>query len=687
MKLPLKWVSDYIDLPKDLRVFTDKMTMIGHMLDKTIETDTDTVIDLELRGNRADCYGILGLCREAHAVFGGRFDIPNRVALPEEPYDGFSIHVKSPDVYRFYSVVIRNVKVAPSPQWMQTRLRDYGMEPINNIVDITNYVMIESGMPLHAFDLHRIGGDRLELRNARDGETFVSFDGGTLTLQSEDVVFANSEDKVLGLVGIVGGKESGIRDDTTDILLECAAYNQATIRKTLYRYSILTEAGLRHTHDLDASLCDFALPRAAELILTHAAGEGGAELSGTRDYHPKPRKLPEIDFDPHEVTRLGGVSVPVAEQADILRRLDCVVKPSGDRLVVAPPPFRTDITASEDLVEEVLRIWGYEKIPSRALSSAIPLPVEQKELELEERSRDILVALGLDEIITVPLIDGAVIDAMKDPLKPVTIPVLNPPTANHTHLRTSMFAEHLEVAHKIFGRGDTTMAFYEVGKTYRKNEDAVHQPPHKPGFPYIEHRELTALVSSRDAYWDYYRLKGVLETYFSELGVRGITFTKEDDRTLSYPFSLCARAMQGGLCLARIGLVSPMISKSVFSLPYYVYGFVVSIDNLAKATFTLPDYMPYSAFPAVILDMSVQIPAGVQAGDVLATAQTGSELIREVTIEDVFARDGIRSILLRIVYQSKERNLTVEEAREIHNTVAATLEKTYGATIVGRNAP
>lgn len=684
MKIPLQWLTEYIDLPSDLKVFTDKMSMIGHMLDKTIETDTDTVIDLELRGNRADCYGILGIAREAHASFGGRFNIPATNPLPDaNGLEQFSVDVQSDKVLRFHSVIIRGIKIGPSPEWLQTRLKNYGMDPINNVVDITNYVMIESGMPLHAFDLNRIEGNKLILRNAEQDETFTSFDGGELTLQSDDVVFANEAGSVLGLVGIVGEKNSGIHDDTVDILLECAAYDQATIRKTVYRYNVITEAGIRHTHDLDASLCDYALARAVSMI-TELANGGSLRLHGRDDYHPNPRTPTTISFHTHEVRRLGGVTVPVAEQAEILRRLECQVEEQGDMLQITVPLFRTDIKASEDIVEEVLRIYGYEKIPIRTLASTIPLPVEQKEVQIEEQSRDILSALGLDEIITVPFYHGDMLEKMGDPHKDRAIAIMNPPTSLHTHMRTTMFVEHLEVAHKVQARGDEEMAFYEVGKLYLRKEGPLEQPPHTREFPYLEHRVITAVFSSKPGNahtWGYYHVKGVLEQYFEGLGIQNVVFTKQK----TFPYRISAIVTQNGRELASIGLINPVVSKSTFHLPYDVYGFVIDIDALSQATVTAADYMPYSAYPAVSLDMSVQIPVAVQAGDVLQEMrQTGGDLLRDLKIVKVYEKnDGTRSLLIHCIYQSKERNLTIDETHTRHQEIARAIEQKFGATIAG----
>ena len=413
MKVPIKWIKEYIDLPDDLKVFTDKMSMIGHLLDKIEKTDTDTVVDLELRGNRADCYGVLGLAREYHAAAGGRFDIPHINMLPQIEYEVIKVTVDTSMVKRFYSCVIKGLVIKPSPDWMQERLKNYGIEPINNLIDITNYVMIETAKPMHAFDLDKLDDKELVIKQAEDGDTIETFDGSQLKLTKEDTIYADKNGTPLGVSGIIGGKNSGIsaekHNSTTNILLECAAYDRVAIRRSMFRHNIQTDAGLRHSHELHPSLCDYALARAVDLYMQFAADDN-TEINGIADYYPNPDSQKVINFDPKETRRLGGIEIPVKEQSEILNRLEFATEETidennheNDSLIVSVPLFRTDILESADLVEEVLRIFGYENIPSKTLSSVIPDPVTQKELIIEEKSRDLLTALGLNEVITVPI--------------------------------------------------------------------------------------------------------------------------------------------------------------------------------------------------------------------------------------------------------------------------------------------
>jgi phenylalanyl-tRNA synthetase beta chain len=680
MRVPKNWIKEYIDLPADDKVLTDKMSMIGHMLDKTEEVEGELVWDFELRGNRADCYSIFGLAREVHASFGGALKLPEpETKLPYGQAHSIAIKADSDVVQRFFSCVIENVEVKESPKWLQDRLKQMGIDPINNVVDITNYVMFESNMPLHAFDLDKIGGTALILRKAQKGEKLITFDGSQLTLSAEDVVFAGEDGSVHGLVGIIGGKASGISNSTSNILLECAAYDRVAIRKTMYRHNAQTEAGLRHSHDLSASLCDYALARAAALIMEFAANSGTTQITGVNDYYPTHEKEKVIDYSPSEVTRLGGVEVKTSDQIEILKRLEFKVEGEGDNIKVTAPLFRTDIFASEDIVEEVLRIWGYENIPFTTLSSVIPDPIIQPALELEEKSRDILTALGLNEVITVPFLNEKTMTDMADPLQSQAIPVLNPPTTDYTHLRTNMFANLLDASKKVLERGDNEGMFFEVGKIYFKKDKPLHQPPHKPEFPYAEVMQIVGLMVDKSKSLDFYSAKGLVESYFDEMKIKDIKFEKD----ASYPFIHGAKIVQGEKILGWVGVIDPKISKEVYDLNTEVYGFLLNTEELISADYTEKSFMPYSDYPAVVHDLSVLVGDSVVVGEMADLIKAVSDdLVRTVQIVEVYEmNDQEKSILFSITYQAKDKTLTTAEVNEQHNKIAKSLEEKFEAKV------
>lgn len=702
MKVPINWLKKYIEIPKDLKIFTNKMSMIGHMLDKVEEVENDTVVDLELRGNRADCYAILGIAREASAAFDVPLQVPETnpitkhtlkhtlVTKAESP--SAEVVVEHKDVHRFYSIVIKNIKVAPSPQWMQDHLKAYGIEVINNVVDVTNYVMIESGMPMHAFDLQNIAGGRLVIRKGNKGENFASFDVDKVEVDEQDICFADQE-KILGLAGIVGSTNSGINSETTEILLECAGYDRATIRKSMFKHKAMTEAGLRHSHDLSSYLCDYALERAVNLIKELIPS---CKVEESDDYYPNPVKAVEIEYNPAEVTRLGGVTIPTSEQQNILEKLGFAVRyeysnteerrkkrestQSEDRetreekeklLLVTPPLFRTDILQEADIVEEVLRIYGYEKIPSTIIHESIPHPLINPELEVEEKSKDILFSLGLTEVITVPMTTYKNLKKTNDLNVQRSIELVNPATSNHTHMRTNMYTTLLEATQRLVDRGDKQVELYEVGKIYLKkkavdkdgnalanseenthflNQTVSHQPPHEPSFPYTEHRKLTVILSSKDKHIDYYSIKGILDEYLEQFGIKDVEFVKDGANPF---FEFSARVIQTikieeqmssnqankkkaentrkeiqnipkanfgevdattkEITFGEIGMIAKEISQQNFGIELPVYAFTLDIEKLTETQKEVPSFTPYSIYPSIQMDMSVVVEKNINA--------------------------------------------------------------------------
>jgi phenylalanyl-tRNA synthetase beta chain len=273
-------------------------------------------------------------------------------------------------------------------------------------------------------------------------------------------------------------------------------------------------------------------------------------------------------------------------------------------------------------------------------------------------------------------------DAVHDPLKDRSIAIVNPPTALHTHLRTNMFYEHLDVVHKILGRGDQEAVLFEVGKVYLKKVGNESQPPHKPDFPYLENRQLTAVFASKKKHWDYYHVKGVLENYFDELGVKNVTYNKVN----TFPYSTAAEIKQGDIILGTVGKVNTSISRGVFHIDEDVFAFVLDIQAVTDAKKEMKSYVPYSQYPAVTMDMSVLIDTKVQAGDLLSKiSEVGGELVRDVKISDVFEKEGQgRSILFSIQYQSKEKNLTTDEVNQLHKKIGEQLQTSFNAAIRGQ---
>lgn len=460
MNIPLNWLAEYVKIPRDLKVLTDKLTAVGHMLDKVNKVDGETIIDLELRGNRADMFGLIGVAREVAAVTGSKLKLPAISELPKVDKNSPLVNVQPSAVglVTRYTAVKLSVKVGPSPKWLASRLKLYGLPSINNVVDITNYVMLETGEPLHAFDFHKIKGGQLILRRAKSGEKFATItQGQTLNLSSEDlVIYDQASPQALTMIG---GLNSRVTDSTSDIILEAAVYNQANCRRSARRLKVATDSGTRHEKHLDPHQVTLALQRAIYLLQQHA---GAKVISQTSDYYPHPVKSKIIKFETAEVARLTGLTVPPTEITKISTSLEFKVA----RNQVTVPTFRTDIEGPADLVEEIVRVYGYDQIPATPISDANPVPNSYPSYQVGEKLRDVCTSLGLNEVITLSLVGRG------------EIRLINPPDPDLAYLRPQISPSLTKYATRLLNLRQQRVALFEIGKTFtqtgNKYEEHLH---------------------------------------------------------------------------------------------------------------------------------------------------------------------------------------------------------------------
>ena len=496
MNVPLKWLAEYVKLPKDLKVLTDRLTSVGHMLDKTFVKDGETVIDLELRGNRADMFGLIGVAREVAVVTNTSLKLPPTSTLPKVDKNTSLVNVQpsAKDLVYRYTAVKLAVKVGPSPEWLVKRLASYGITSINNVVDITNYVMVETGEPLHAFDYHRIKGGQLILRRAKKSEKFSTIaQGQVLTLSEEDLVITDQTGPQA--LTMIGGYNSRVTSETTHIILEGAVYNQANSRRTARRLKVSTDSGTRHEKNLDPNQVPLALSRA--IYLLHQLAEGKVE-SLTSDYYPNPVKPKMLNFENGEVGRLTGLSLPLTSITHILNKLEFATKKTGSKtLAVTVPTFRTDIEASADMVEEVIRIHGYDLIPATPIADATPVPDTYQSFSTTERLRDIATHLGLDEVVTLTMVNQG------------EIKLVNPPDPDLSYLRNNIYPSLVNYAHRLLNLRQSQVAIFEIGKVFSQE-----------GNKYSEHLRLGLAMAGKDII--IHNLTGVLQKAAALLGVENL---------------------------------------------------------------------------------------------------------------------------------------------------------------------
>lgn len=500
MNIPLNWLADYVKLPKSQAELTDRLTMVGHMLNKQwISDNGDKVVDLELRGNRSDLFGVLGVAREVSVMWSTLLKLPETNPLPATDTKSDLVSVTCPELVQRFLAFKLSVEIGPSPKWLSDRLADFGLPSINNVVDITNYVMVETGEPMHAYDTSKLKDKKLIVRRAKNGEKFTTLLGVNVTLTTSDLAVCD-EKRVVGLT-MIGGTDSGVDQNTKEIILEAAVYDQANVRQTARKLNIFTEAGTRHEKLLDPNQVEFALKRALYLLIKLAKA---SIVSKTCDYYPEKRKPLTISLPFEEVRRMSSVDVPLKDQAQILSDLGCEVSKLKDRFSVVAPTFRTDIVQTADLVEEVIRIYGYEKIPLTPLSGEVPPIQTEGSIIFADKIRLELVKNGINEVITSVFV----------PTNPDSIKIINAPDPGLASLRTSLKPNLVNYIKKSLGFRVERVALFEIGKIY---------------LPKTTEKEMLiiGLSGAKDLNsWNkkpseisVYDLIGVLENLFDSLGI------------------------------------------------------------------------------------------------------------------------------------------------------------------------
>ncbi len=506
MKAPLHWLKKYVDITISVDELVEKLTAIGHMQDKKPEHIAgDTVLDLEVRQNRSDCYSMWGIAREIGAVTqkACTFDSPSKLPTPTEKSSPMAIENLAPDhCQRFTAYTLQGLDPhAQTPDDIRAALTAYGMPCIHPVVDITNYVMIETGEPLHAFDARAIPGGALRIRQARDQETITVLGNKTLTLTTDDLIITDHADTPVSFSGLIGGSTSGIQSDTTAIVIEAATYNQAMIRRSSIRHGIRTEASTRHEKFLHPHAVEHALARAVDLILTVCGGT----ITGHAESYPVPLSLLELDIRLTEIARLGGITQSMSEVIACLTRLGFSVL-SHDELSarVSVPYWRTDIAYEADIVEEVLRMYGYENITSVIPAAAPPVDITARAFILDEQLRDRLLTFGFSEQITETLTADTASDfGTSSMIEPVRLQ--NALNAEKTVLRQSLVHGLMQALSVQKKWGYTQRSLFELGLLYgRTTQNGVTT--------YIERRSLGLLMhdSSKSHQTLYRTLKGIV---------------------------------------------------------------------------------------------------------------------------------------------------------------------------------
>ena len=638
----------------------------------------DVVLDIEITPNRPDCLSVVGVARELAALTGTPFRVPPiTLGESDEDVDTLArVRIDDPDLcHRFTARVISDVTVAPSPAWMAARLRAVGLRPISNVVDITNYVMWERGHPLHAFDAAMVHESTIVVRRAREGERIKTLDGQERALDTSMLLITDPR-HALGIAGVMGGADSEVTDTTRRVLLEAAYFKPASIRCTSRTLGLRTDAAYRFERGADIEALVDGSARAAQLI---AELGGGRIARGMIDVYPTHHTQPHVRLRMARVQRILGIAPPVDTAAKILDDLGLPATVRGEEIDVDVPSFRRDLTMEDDLAEEIIRVWGYDRIPSTLPGGAISMVHIPATRRHDRVVRTALVGAGLAEAVTYSFTDAARAAALRTPEAPIVL--VNPMSEDAALLRHHPLDGVLGAVATNLRRRQPNVRLFEIATTYHRAPDASDTGTR-------EHRWLAiALTGSRDdASWygdagavDVYDAKGFAEHVLAVLGVTAAT--APDGKLPGFEPDCHGKFVVDGAVIGEFGEVAAPV-RAAFGIDAPVFAAVLDLDALATRPRAIVKYDALPRFPSVQRDMAFVVNASqsIAAADVEAALRAESgPLLRDVTLFDVFRfPDGRRSLAWRLTFQAADRTLTDDEVNAIHARVATRVTERFG---------
>ena len=668
-------------IPDGIFILHEEGVKPGDDIKPVINAD-DHVVEFEITPNRPDCLSVIGLAREVSATF----DVPLTLHDPvvKGGADGVLcelLDVETPDPElcpRYTARMVRNVKIAPSPKWMRERLRSMGVRPINNIVDITNYVMLEYGQPMHAFDYRYVKGGKIIVRRAKDGEELTTLDGQVRKLNRDHLVIAD-DTRAVGLAGIMGGENSEIVSDTTDVVFESANFDGTCIRKGALALGMRTEASAKFEKGLDPMNTLPAVNRACELVELLGAGEVVDGVIDVLNYVPQPRT---IRMDPERVNALLGTDIPPVDMYQYLERVNIVTEkkdfPNGPADVIVPS-WRGDVEGIADLAEEVARFYGYNKIPTTLMRGQTTLGSFTPEQKLENRLGELCRACGYSEIITYSFISPTYYDKIlwpEDYAARKSFKILNPLGEDTSIMRTTTLPSMLEILTRNWNYRNKSARLYEVGRIYLSGgEDGLAN----------ETKVLTLGAYGEDM--DFYAMKGAIEAILKDIRAKDVHFEGPSGAPsdASYHPGRCATVWSGSDCIGVFGQIHPLVARN-YGVDGELYCAELSFDELMNAKGPDPLYAPLPRFPAVTRDIAVVCGRDVTVGALeKCITRAGGKLLREVSLFDIYQGQGIpedkKSVAFNLVLRSDEGTITAAQADEEVRDILAALESELGAVL------
>ncbi len=637
---------------------------------------SDTVVEFEITSNRPDCLSVIGLARETAVSF----DRPLSLHTPEvkgaadgDKIDNYlNVSIEAPDLcYRYAARVVKNVKIAPSPLWMRRRLRAAGVRPINNIVDITNYVMLEYGQPMHAFDYTMLDGASIHVRRANDGENFKSLDDMDHVLDSSMLVIADAE-KACALAGVMGGANSEIKDETATVVFESACFLGSSVRVTAKKNKMRTESSARFEKELDPENCLPALQRACELVEILGAGE---VVDGIIDCYPTHKPAVHIPLEVERMNRFLGVDLSESYMINILRSLECTVEDG----IITPPSFRGDLNNMNDIAEEIIRVYGYNEIHATYMNAETTQGGRTPKQNFEVAIDRALYGMGVDQIQTFSFISPKFYDRIglaADSALRRSVVITNPLGEDTSVMRTTALPSLMEVLERNNNFSNENVRLFEDATVYIPAESADELP--------TEQKVITIGLYGNT---DFYALKGIIENILAVARIKDASYTACTTDSAYHP-GRCANVLAAdGTVLGIFGQIHPLVATE-YGFNHPVYAATLDFEALWNAADLTIDYRPLPKFPATTRDFSLVCPEEMEVGTIMAVIRrAGGKLVENVSLFDIYRGASIgesnKSVAFRVTLRAADRTLTVEEADKASSKILKDLQFKLGVTLRG----
>jgi len=688
MIISKKWLADYVDLSMPTDELTERLTLTGLNLEGVEQVAEDTAIDLEVTSNRPDCLGHVGVAREVSVIWGGKLKKPDPQPKATGPAaaKAVSVEITCPQLCpRYTARVIKGVRIGPSPEWLQQRLKAIGCGVVNNVVDVTNYVLFECGQPLHAFDLAQVQGGKIVVREAKEGEEFTAIDHKTYKLSAGTCVIADAK-RAVALGGVMGGADSEVSDTTTDLLIEAADFDPLSIRTTARAHHLHSPSSYRFERGVDPEGIDWASQRCCELILEIAGGE---LLEGVVEAGAKPEPTGEIKLRFPQILRLLGIEIPDDEVRKILTDLGCTETHCCEKCVkVTPPTWRADLTREADLLEEVARIYGYDRIPEDVGVRMAPSSRSRQDIVLD-RVRRGMTSAGFDEALTLSTVEPEQVEAFRPWSSAAPLVTSTPLLRRANALRQSLVPSLLGCRKTNLAMSNNVVEQFEIAKVYL---------PRKNDLP--DERRLLAIASGGE----FLEVKGVIESLVNETrcatGSAGALSTSTDE-PIEQALAQAGTGKASGTLLegarsawlqlgeTKLGYIGQLsdVGLDQYDLRGPVTVAEIDLAPLIDSAELIPRAASLVTFPPMSRDLNVVFDEAVRWADVESIARSeGGDLVESLAFQEIYRDakrlgDGKKSLLWSVTLRSAEGTLTSEQADTVIDRIVAKLAKDLGGEL------